>query len=864
MKETTSESGNDSMDDQPSQHSRNDSQSENEEERLPENNQLGDAPVDDGENQSQDDQPHDDPPGETAEETQSEPSTRPEDTENGTEQKVEQAIKADSPNLLNAIAKAETVKIFMGSEEKMSGEKPFVDPTIPLPERSTKLPLFDSPDQIEKYFQELKDERILVVNCLDEKIALAAAYTIVEKIENAGRYEKRILTFDSITANRSDLDLDIFFHQKLGQGNSVITFIDLKSQIFIDSMFVGAAYATIVRRELRANDLMLLGLGKTDITQEDRTGSQSQFHFPQWNIDFLPHLLRQFFPREEAEYFNEKINNQRKSGLWDEDENESEFFGLISNYLRNGISEFRKAVAERDQIKNGTNKTENFKLPEKIKPQDHIKDNTPLQNTIFYVATHFPGLSPLDFSHIVLLLLGDKKTTVDTESRVINENKEIKIVKSQIEKNLSDIWEENPDKAMRGCFLLTNLAEDLSAVVEFSPSFSRNSCKNFLSQSYPMFLRQQFASIQESGILFDFNATKPVIDNVIRISAEMAVSDPTYYGKDWLFGLVVGLKQYLNIDLEPADEVEQFFQLLAKIELKQVRKQFSARLSELIREMLKQPHLRNMVRSFLNDLIKTQYGDIALEIVVEITKRLQFAPHFDPLFWLKRFLDQGDEDTRNEAYIALLKLARKRGFRIYEVLKIISSWLPEPSKKTTRYSLSEGYALAFIIHYCISLRFKIENYGEWPPSYPLFATLKEDEESTESVPELNFLIQWLFHPGMKAVFDDLTVDIIYIIADLVEEWITILYGFEKEAMHAGVIALSEDLLKLIVAGSEDKQQKELLRRWQRKPALYLNAIKHLSRTSENAKKYLEEKEQFIRRRAIVIDIAKRFKKLQLN
>lgn len=758
-------------------------------------------------------------------------------------------------NIIN-FGSAQNVSFNDYNVERLPDDTPFSDPTIELPERWKELPEFNSPQELDRYTEQLVAKRILVITCIDEDTAVAAAYGIIENIDVTNNYEKRYLNFEGINANRPDLVLGIFLDHKIGNTAGTIVIVRLKSQIFIDSMLMDYTYTQHAIEQLTKNEMMVICIGEDEMRHGSRTDNQSSFRLPQWSIPFLPHILRRHFSLQEAQLFNQKIINQRKSNHWGENGNEDEFYQLITRYLRYGTEKFREEVEKRDlSAKDGNKKVDAEKSRINL-PQDHIKDDTPLHNTVIYVATFFPGLSPLDFSNIVLLLLADRQISMVNESQVINEKQEIKTIKSRADKRLADLWEENADKIMRECFLQTHLAKNNSAVVDFTPSFSRHSCKAYFDQSFPMFLRKQFARIQESGILFNFNAGEQVINNVIHLSAKMAISDPTYYGKDWLFGLVVGLKQYLNVEIEPGDYVEQLMILLRQIHNKEVRKQYSARLSELIREMLSHPPLKEMVHNFFDDLINAKHSDIALEIIVEITDRLQFAPHFDPLYWLKRFLDQGNQETRDNANFALIRLARIRGFRIFEILETISSWLPDPSKDQDRYSFSEKYALAFIIYFCISLRFREENYGLWPSRYPLFATLKDNESSQTPEQRLKLLIEWLFHPGIETLFGEFAVNII---ADLIEEWITILYGFKEENTHSKAISLSDILLKQIILVADDQNQKAMIRHWQAKPRIYLNEINHLGRKSGDPIECRKEKEHFLRRRVIVHGIVRRFR-----
>lgn len=89
-------------------------------------------------------------------------------------------------------------------------QEPFTDdPTDELPTKPSELSIFHAPSDIDEYFHALKTQRILLVDCFDDKILLAAFYGLVDKIEEG--YEKKHFSFEN---QKTDVQLELFLKEK--------------------------------------------------------------------------------------------------------------------------------------------------------------------------------------------------------------------------------------------------------------------------------------------------------------------------------------------------------------------------------------------------------------------------------------------------------------------------------------------------------------------------------------------------------------------------------------------------------------------------------------------------------------------------
>jgi hypothetical protein len=795
------------------------------------------------------------------------PTIKPSEQEGGTSAPVHQ--ESDNKGTIgkqsNIAQVVGTVNLF-DSAKKSSND--FKDPTKSLPNKPTGLPTFESAKEIEAYFNELKNKRVLLVECFDETILRAATYELVNRTEE--HYEKRLLAFEGSELEQTDLHLRIFVNEKIGSGEKLIVVISLKSQRFLDSMFVEEPLsADNIKEELEKNDIMLICFANSEFLQENVVGEKySNFHFPKWTIPFLPYLLKAHF-NDEAKSVEEQILQQRNYGLWDENNSDHEFYGLVYGYLRNGAEQLRKEVEKRKQYEEGQSVKEFLKEIQKVSPKELIQDDDLVKNTVLYVATVFPGLSRRDFDFIVSLLLEDEKTTIEVESTKKTKKGKVKTVRTTEEKDCLEIWKKSQDKILAECHLQVIRSETGSQLIDFSLPYLRGELKTKLEQK--SFYLKHYELIKESGLLFNFNVSRNIIDNLINLSVEMAVSDPNYYGGNWLMSVVVEITQFLKSDdiqkPEPNNEADPVIYLLnlleklAKEERKQQIRPFIIRFSELIREMLNYPQLQEMIKSFLENLMTRKQYNAVLLIVSGIVRQLRFTSQFDGMYWIRQLLERGDAEAKNEAYKTLLEQAKLSGLRSDELLGRLQTWLPERDLEYNKYTFSNKYAIKFIMDYARNTvsHFKEVHYGTWPSKYPLFANIEDNQDFRQ----IDLLISWVFHPGMQDTLDALEDDFLkeknisvnILLADLIEMWFKILYGLDSKKVCPEVLTVLNRLLQQIVLNTDRYQQRELMKRWWERQGSFTEKKRKVPVTERAKRQQLSDE------RKVILELHQKFKEL---
>jgi len=797
-------------------------------------------------------------------ETPEEQEKKFEEKESQSSVEISQSFR--DPEKVITVGRANTISI---SSSPMTPEEKFEDTSKPLPHKPEGLPSFDSEKEIEEFFKRLKNERVILVECFDENILRSATYELVNRAEKY--YEKRLLAFEGGELKQTDLHLSILVNEKIGSGEKLIVVISLKSQRFLDSMFVEESlYAQSIKEQLEKNDIMFVCFANSGFLQENVVGEKySNFHFPKWTIPFLPYLLKAHF-KDEAKSIEEQILQQRNYGLWDENNSDREFYGLVYGYLRNGAEQLRKEVEKRKQYEEGQSVQEFLKEIQKVRPKELVQDDQLVKNTVLYVATFFPGLSRRDFDYVVSLLLEGQKTENTVESSLVKTKKGriigTECILKKEEKDCLEIWENGQDKLFAECHLQVIRSETGSQIFDFSLPYLRGELKKYLEQK--SFYLKHFERFQESGLLFNFNVSRNIINNLINLSVEMAISDPNYYGGNWLMGIIIGLKQHIAIDteIEADNEFEALIQSiaieLAKKERRQQIRPIIIRLSELIREMLNHPQLQEMIKNFLENLMKIKQYDAVLVIVLGIVKQLRFVSQFNGMYWIRQLLERGDSEAKDQAYQTLLDQARFSGLQTDELLGTVQTWLPDRDLGREKYSVSNKYALKFIMDYAINTvsHFKEVHYGAWPSKYPLFANLEENQDFRQ----IDLLMSWLFHPGMQdalyALNDPLVkennISVNILLADLIEMWFKILYGLDtKKVRPKSLLAALDRLLQQIVSNTDRSQQTELMRRWWGRQSFFIEAINKIDVAQRAQRQRLSNERQ------VILELHKKFKAL---
>lgn len=709
------------------------------------------------------------------------------------------------------------------AEEPIS--QPFEDPTEPLLVEPTDIEI-EARGQL---LAEWTSRRIILLSSFQPEPALAAAYSLVHDSGFTNHDKRTLLLGKSKHRDRSDLTIELFTRPELLERRQQIVLVEIeRTSSFLDSILhIGHNHARTVQGLLRQRESLLVCTASDEVLKlapDQRL--PASFPFCYHSVPFLPFLLRLKFSPERASELHRTLLAQLGRGLWD---GVADLYEQVETLLNESPERFEEVVRQNEASPEGVS----ARQYQTVKPAEVFRTDSGVHAVALYTATYFPDLTPYDFERVVLLLLGDQTRTEETEEQILTEQGEVRTLKKPIEKRLVDLWRDTPDRFLRECHLRAKSLGHGTQVIDFSLRYLRRETRVYLESSTPMFLVRMFERLQVSGLLFDPNASSELVDNLIHLFVQRTLSDPSFCSKDWLFGLMIGLQSQTSIEIE--GEVapdERIFLLLASLESEWIRRHVLSRLAQLLREMLQHEQLRDVVREFLATLLLARQHHAALSLLLELTRRLRFAPHFDSLVWLRRLIDQGVPEIRIRTFRCLFGLALESGPRVFELLEALRSWLPAADLEMERYPLSSLSAMRLLLEYAVETitDFDPKHLGQWPSRFPLFATTPEDQGLLRS--RLDLLCEWLLHRGMPTVLEagesDGLGDYIEwklwfsgpeeahgaLIADLVEQWVLILEGIDSKPPQPEARRVVEELLAALGRRADPAQRKRLVRRWQ--------------------------------------------------
>lgn len=689
-------------------------------------------------------------------------------------------------------------------------ERTLIDFTEVLPSKSPSLPEFVF-EELQEYLDKLKEDRLVLISCPDEDVAYSAAHALIDGLNLPQGRQRRLLNVDRSAGE--DWPLSIYYLSgKRDSEDEMVVLVDAateRARPFLEPIIrANRLSSAAIQDDLRRNDMYMLCLLDPALLDDgprpDDGGPRpaGELKFPCWRIPFLRRLLARYI--EQPEEVERQITAQRADGRWSL--NDSQFYYEVKSYLLR-----RELPAELER---------RAKTPQRS-PEDIFKGDDPLSATVLYVATYFPNLTAPEFNRLVPLLCGDAAGGADGDAGTRAESGE------RVGERLQ-VWRAAPDEILKDCSLVTIPLSDETRGVNFSNHNLRDRLREYLERDHNFFLENKFRDVQKLGLIFSPSAR--VAQSAAQLCVEKAAAYPEYYGSGWLAELVTDFEAALA---GTAPGEAPAWRFISEPNAVKARKQFYQSLAELIRALTEHPQAAEVAENFLQQLLLAKHRGAVLEIV----RRLQFAPSFDQFKWLKQLLDQGNQQVREQTSDYLRgHLKRMRG-RVYQALSSLESWLPKDARPLHGYSVPARHALRLIHAYFreTNSRFDARDFGAWPSAHPLFAF---NDAATAAV-NLGLLVRLLFHPGMYGVFKEQGVSRtrgVILINGIVTNWFFVLEGRSEGGPRgrggdAGAgeaeldaAAVSNLLLEEIARGVNAGQQAALAAYWRAESERLLKAM----------------------------------------
>ena len=645
---------------------------------------------------------------------------------------------------------------FQGQENRTIEQKiSLMELAGKLPRREPQIP-DGSSYCVDQYVAKLKQQHLLFISCADSDVALGAAYSVLDAMEiNA---DQRLLVNFASNPQKSNSTIQFFTglsnkdRQKLTA--IVIDGFHPEARTFLDwlraNTTIGAGQA---RQHLADNNFFLLCLVNPKYLQNYVNADSPVNPFATWAVPCLQPLLKLHFP-DKAEWLEREIRAQQKFGKWKESDAE------LCNEVRSLLDDGLVQVIEQRRAADMT------EVPS-VAPEIIFKGEHSIEDTLLYVGTYFPDLAPHEFDHLVESLLADRTTAVSVKTQHHNPDGTIQTIETEIEKPLRDFWSNNPDRYMTNCQLEAMPEKNGTVSIRFASESYRQTLKTQLERRHPVYLMRQFRLLQSNGFL---TSTGKISDRAMDLSIEMALAYPSSFGKEWLLNIIVETRKHWEaaVESEHSRDISDRHKALERIAL-------------FCRLMLEHPPLGEIVEAVLKDLMSRGMHDTVLFLV----RGLQFAPGFDEFYWMKRLVDEGDDELIKPAtYYHLYSYTKKIG--IYPLLAKLEAWIPTDNRPLDSYPPSCVYSLRLLVEYCAEVTEAFENDPQTQPSHPLF-TFVDEAAAKENCRRL---VGWFFHPAMCSVFAPLSgvftdekpeARVLRFICELVLEWIFVLRQQQESA-----------------------------------------------------------------------------------
>jgi hypothetical protein len=670
----------------------------------------------------------------------------------------------------------------------------------------------------EQVLTALETQRVALLTAFDHETGLAAAYSLIRHQRFEGYEQRTLVLTRADNKKRTDLGIDLFTRPEYLEKRKD------KAIVLVDATFEGGAFleslmqvnrvrlhAGTITNTLQSTKTLIVVSAMDRALPLDADRRLQHFAFAHWPVPFLLPLLQRHFPDPRARELERELLRQLRERLWG---THLEMYEFVSAHIRSGPAELEEALlasARGDPSRLHVHHHDSALLVKLAAEND-------LHRTVLYTAVYFPGLTPQEFDWMICLLLAERTVEVKQESQVVADNGEVRTRTERVERRLTTIWQAAPDTALAECRLETSAWRDGTQTIQFAAPHLRRELRAALEARFPMFLTATFAHLRDARLLFSPEASATLVENVIRLSVERTLVDPGYYGTSWLVDFVASLQREGSAEIDEEDPEAVLLELFTQFRDDEVaRRHHCGRLAQLIREMLRHDRLRATVGGFFAALVSERSHEVAQDILLELVRRLRFAPHFDGFHWLRRLLDESPGEVALRAYDCLLGLAADSGARIFEVIDAVRAWLPASAERREHMSRSNRFALRFMADYCHFALFSVpdNSHGAWPSRCALLAAWPGDADAMRA--RLEMLADWLLDPGVPAALnaaDPVPEDLyLALVGDLIEEVLVVLEGTDAATAHPDARRLADGLVAAFSRRLGRRQRAVLARHW---------------------------------------------------
>jgi hypothetical protein len=399
-------------------------------------------------------------------------------------------------------------------------------------------------------------------------------------------------------------------------------------------------------------------------------------------VDFLPPLLNAKFPQTAGQLIHD-LRQQFEKKLWGD--NDEEFHKTVRSFLRGG--QLEAEVESRRQFMDQRDPKAALMLRQSELSRDMLGDDTPLENTVIFVATYFEELSAHDFRRVLLALLGDRAVEVPVAKPAPDPSAPPNSTPvAQIQsKPLREIWNKERSNILQKCRL--RVLEGNPAVVSFEPADLRKVVKKRFESEFFFVFDELCDRVMTACLLFDDK--ERVSECVVRLLASRIKNDPSGYGQTFLSAVIFPLCP--DLDARQQGTPESLRTALNRLSDER-RYDLLNRLANLLNALVEDQAFAP-VEGLLKTFIDLGRHDDALQLLRRIIHPSFLSRRVEVL---KRIVNEGSAEIRDKVARHLTHWAKKAGSRIVLLLQALHQWSDGSNRP------SAAVAAEFFAQFCAS------------------------------------------------------------------------------------------------------------------------------------------------------------------
>lgn len=587
-----------------------------------------------------------------------------------------------------------------------AGAKKFLgDPTRQLTDPKDERELFQFDTKIiEDWAGKLESDRFILMRCPDELVVYSAAFAIA-RAPQFNLFEKRELPFGSEAKIQTDVSLEYLCHPQIGSAHTktlIVVFAYLSdSDSFLQSLPTSPDRVSYFYKLLALNRKVLVVTtpGRLRVAQPQRSMAYTE-------VDFLPSRLRKRFP-DAWKDVEQDLLKQFTKGLWGPKGDVEEFYYRVQVLLEDGSLEAE--IRLRNQYVNDANPVTAFHTRQEGPLGEILRDDTPLENAVAFVATYFKRLPAEEFQKVLLKLLGEQSIEITVPGASPG-------TETMRPKLLRQIWTERRQAILKACNLRP--MGSTPPIIEFNPMEIRDRLERDFESHFVFLWEDMYRGVEGTGLLFD--SKESVSDAVIRLTARRVKNNLDGYGEEFLSGLILFANGPPKHAVASLDSMRDVLTGLSGSRRHHVISRLGTLLNFLVEE-----GCDAVVDRGMKALLDAQCQAEALQLL----QRLADSRYLEKkIFLLRRIFNESEEKIREAAYRLLFEWALQGGSGSASLLKNVYAWCDGGI------SPSSHVALQLLVHLC--------EWGITPSSveesHPLASALLAADAETRSA-----LISWL-------------------------------------------------------------------------------------------------------------------------